>query len=41
MDLLAVTILGVSLSGARFATIVVGAVLVSGAIGYLYLLRQR
>jgi hypothetical protein len=41
VELLAITVLGVSISGPRFALIVVGAVLVGGAVGYLYLRRQR
>ena len=41
MELLAITILGVSLSGARFALIVIGAVLIGGAVAYLYVRRQR
>ena len=41
VELLAFTILGVSLSGARFALIVVGAVLIGGAVAYLDIQRRR
>jgi hypothetical protein len=41
VELLAFTILRVSLSGARFALIVIGAILIAKAVGYLFLLRQR
>jgi hypothetical protein len=41
VELLAITILGVSLSGARFALIVVGAVLIGGAVAYLDIQRRR
>ena len=41
VELLAITILGVSLSGARFALNVVGAVLIGGAVAYISLQRRR
>jgi hypothetical protein len=41
VELLAITIFGVSISGARFALIVVGAVLIGGAVAYLDIQRRR